>query len=310
MLEKFAEKVAEDEKFGISIVTIGNGGKTPEAFRRKQATFADAMKEGYQYGDSRVQGIVYNSTRLLGKIKDVKKTFQSNVFGLADEISSVFHANNLLSFAKDKEIFKQLQIYNGYGFELSELLSNRALKGYEKEYFKFADLKDLDAEKICGLTSEWECAGYEKGYFKFADREEIYNYKRMAKCGGASLLAGAVGYGMSSLLHVAPIVIAASTVIAAGLTLIASKKLFYGTAVESDTKAVEHKIEAKKDDDVHDSLSWQSVVPSNAVILEKLKAKDKVADRAETKANYLDMPKNTVNSDSKVEEEVVRLDMR
>ena len=70
LLTEFAKKVTESSSNNIVQVTIGTGGRTPEAFfKSKLLTLPEIIKEGYQYQDSISQVLIHCNRKKLDKFK-------------------------------------------------------------------------------------------------------------------------------------------------------------------------------------------------------------------------------------------------
>ncbi len=67
ILQQFAEEAMKGDE--IARVTIGHGGQTPKALSQNKVLVSEFMKEGYQYGDSKIQSLIAES----GRFKNIER---------------------------------------------------------------------------------------------------------------------------------------------------------------------------------------------------------------------------------------------
>ncbi|MBU0744164.1 MAG: hypothetical protein KKE11_02180 [Gammaproteobacteria bacterium] len=95
ILKDFACEVTEKPNSKISRAMIGEVGKVSRFFEK---AFPDYAIDSYQYGDSSVQNIVYESKRLLRVREEIKKIFPG-IF--VEQIISFELADEFLNFVRD-----------------------------------------------------------------------------------------------------------------------------------------------------------------------------------------------------------------
>ena len=174
VLQQFGKQVSEG-LYGVERVTIGIGGKTPEYIKKMTTCYVDAMKEGYNYGDSETQVEVFVSNRL----EEVrKKLAEKTKVDDQSSIISVEHGGQVSSLLDKEDIFsgKLKSYYSFYsGFRVVEfaktfslgdeffgqqdvheirvLLSSDARQVYKECNLKPDDFNGVGANKIKELTS-------------------------------------------------------------------------------------------------------------------------------------------------------------
>jgi hypothetical protein len=207
ILETFSKKLMAKDK-SISRVTIGTGGKTPDALKESTVVEADLMHEGHQYGDSYNQAVIIESQKLIkarkafaAKLKDLRvKDIPPLSHCISIEQIAMLNGLNdklLHTIVNHKEFAKIISYsfmpynleeaeaqYNGLLLvskkepEKFELLLSAITKGiYQAGGARVSDLTMLDNKKIKLLIKNGALELYKTGGAILTDIAKLDNEK-------------------------------------------------------------------------------------------------------------------------------------
>ncbi len=116
LLKRFAAAAIKSNP-KILRVTIGAGGRTPAVFKQATETFAESMREGTQYVDSKKQVVVFvdkeKRDELFLEVQDVfKERFgvsetEAQKYITNESIYSIQKTKNLILMLKDSDVFRE-----------------------------------------------------------------------------------------------------------------------------------------------------------------------------------------------------------
>ncbi|EKD53858.1 MAG: hypothetical protein ACD_60C00144G0003 [uncultured bacterium] len=141
MLKEFSRQVTEQKESTIVRVMIGTGGKTPELFNDNIASHPEVIKEGWQYGDSLKQAIIFCNETLIDsfisriemEIKEVIDNIDMKSEDDSFQANSVKNIETLLIFLMKTGMLKKSNIVLTipYGREIYAALVDIKKSGYE-----------------------------------------------------------------------------------------------------------------------------------------------------------------------------------
>lgn len=184
LLHAFAEKLHEADN-SIDSLNIGHGGKTPDSLKITEAS-TEMMKEGFMYGDARIQSSIYVSDKLKKKREELAR--RTGIYDQACIFSTAI-ADKLLALT-DEQLGKitidkyevltlphnvnwtvahidEVSKLNNQFFTQGAIIANYTVK------IPIVDLKDFPESKIKLLMSRDARESYRTGCATVEDLKDL-----------------------------------------------------------------------------------------------------------------------------------------
>ncbi len=162
MLQTLAKEVADTPGSSVSRVMVGIGGKTPLVYKNNPDQYSDKMKEGFQYGDSAAQALIYRAKAL----DDLENKLRETIPELPNGIFiSQSHYDTFIDLYKNQtDLVKRYFNDQDRDRNLDQgIFSPKMLDFYRDQTITFEKLIQFPQDKLTALMSTGLINAYEAG---------------------------------------------------------------------------------------------------------------------------------------------------